>query len=346
MNIIIRADANRNIGMGHVMRCLSIADIFYEQGHEVIFLIASDNVQKLIKSRGYENIVLHTKYDSMEDEIQYWSQMVADIIIVDSYYVTIEYLSSLRHMVKGAGKLVYIDDLAAFPYPVDFLINYNVYGTNIDYNGLYKKEGVDVPLLILGPTYAPLRSMFRGVEKKIQPKTVQDVLISTGGTDLEHIALSIVKAKPETYVYHILIGALNVDKDEIEKLASDNPKIVLHESVSDMMTLIRSVDICVSAAGSTMYEICACGVPMITYSVADNQLPGAAALEKMGLAKNLGDMRQEDRPEDLILNAIDHLADDYNKRCYVGSRMQEIVDGLGAERIVSEIMNKMRNDLF
>lgn len=340
MNVIIRADANINIGMGHVMRCLSIADSFNAQGHTVSFVLSSDDVQNFVKSRGYESVVLHTSYDSMENELRCWPRALADIIIVDSYYVSSKYLSALKDMMKcTSGRLIYIDDLATFPYPVDVLINYNVYSNEIDYKRLYEGGGIAVPLLILGPTYAPLRTMFRGVEKKIQPEIVENVMISTGGTDLEHIALSIVKTRLEKYTYHMLVGALNAERDEIAKLALHNPKIVLHESVSDMKSLISSMDICVSAAGSTMYEVCACGVPMITYIVADNQLPGAKAFEKMGLAENIGDMRQEEKPAVFIINTIHHLADDYNKRCLVGSRMQETVDGFGAERIVEILQN-------
>ena len=81
-----------------------------------------------------------------------------------------------------------------------------------------------------------------------------------------------------------------------------------------MRALILSMDICVSAAGSTLYEICACGVPLITYILADNQIPGAGTFEKSGLAVNCGD------------------------RVEVGKRMQEMIDGYGAERLVRQLM--------
>lgn len=49
-----------------------------------------------------------------------------------------------------------------------------------------------------------------------------------------------------------------------------------------------TMDICISAARTTLYEICACGVPLITYSLADNQIFGAKAFENLGLGINIG----------------------------------------------------------
>jgi len=64
------------------------------------------------------------------------------------------------------------------------------------------------------------------------------------------------------------------------------------ENVQDMRGLICSMDLIVSAAGSTLYEICACGVPLITFVTADNQIRGAEAFSSLGLAVNIGDLRE------------------------------------------------------
>lgn len=340
MNVIVRTDANRLIGLGHVMRCLSIADAFYEAGHKVFFIAADDGTSNLIHRRGYEVCLLDSDYRYMDSELELWPNIDGvNLIIVDSYYVTDSYLKQLRERISRiGGKLVYLDDLAAFPYPVDVLVNYNAYGPSLDYQSLYQSSGISVPKLILGPTYVPLRSMFRGVEKKMQPRLVQNVLISTGGADSEHIALSIARARPQNYTYHLLLGALNRDKDEIRELAAAQEHIDFHENVSDMKSLITKMDIAVSASGSTLYEICSCGVPLITYIIADNQISGAEAFNKMGLGTNIGDMRIATDPATKILKAVDELAADYERRIDVGARMQEMIDGYGAERIVGEIL--------
>ena len=106
----------------------------------------------------------------------------------------------------------------------------------------------------------------------------------------------------------------------------------------DMRSLITSADIAVSAAGSTLYEICACGVPLVTYIIADNQIKGAEAFEKLGLAVNCGDIRKITNPVGKIMTAVKNLADDYQLRHKTGENMQQIIDGHGADRIARNIL--------
>ena len=376
MNIFFRTDANSSIGMGHVMRCLSIADAFHSLGNDsiiIIFILADDTVEKLIQDRGYKTVVLHSKYSKMESELPLWdiqSFETIHLLIVDSYYVTEHYLSSMRELIRtqdnngDKGKLVYIDDVNAFLYPVDILINYNVYGSTVDYEKMYAGSDHyrESPVFILGSTYTPLRSMFRGVERKVQSRNVVNILFSTGGSDELHLTLSILNhlcasdvsnSSENGRIYHFLLGAMNTDKSQIRRIAQDRDFIVLHENVTDMKSLITAMDICISAAGSTLYEVCACGVPLITYSLADNQVLGAEAFFSLGLAGNVGDLRNPDTIDpssvmsgeldgsavERILTAINNLSLDYRKRCETGERMQSLIDGCGADRMVKKLQS-------
>lgn len=361
MKITFRVDANRNIGMGHIMRCLSLADVFFSAGHRITFVLADETVEKNVNDRGYDSVVLNSDYKNMESELVYWPMVTQDIIIVDSYYVTFTYLVQLREkMQKVGGKLIYIDDVFSFPYPVDVLVNYNVYATKTIYDELY--HSTKKPRLILGPTYAPLRSMFREIPRHIQSKKVSNILISTGGADELHLAISILqyvldsrvigRGENNTVTYHFLIGVMNTDREKICELARNVDNIALHENVTDMKSLICSSDLVISAAGSTLYEICACGVPFLTYSLADNQIPGAEAFEKLGLGINIGDLRDlstinpnlivsgklKPKVPERILTETEKLAKNFEKRVFMGRRMQQLIDGFGADRLIEEIL--------
>lgn len=329
--IYIRADANKNIGMGHVMRCLSIADAMLRYDEDIIFVLADDTVSKLINDRGFKTVVLNTDYRKMDSEIENWPKEEADLIIVDSYFVTNSFFDGL----KCKGRLAYIDDLFSFQYNVDMLINYNVYADRARYEELYNDSRM--PMLLLGPEYAPLRKMFSSVKAKKQNEVVKDILFSTGGSDSLHLALSIIKAKHDDLIYHFIVGPLNCDKEEIKTLASKNAGVVIHENVTDMKSLISDCDIAVSAAGSTLYEICACGTPIITFVTADNQVDGADYFEKAGLAVNAGDMRLDSDPVGRLLKNVGELADDEAKRAKMSKMAQEKVDGKGAERIAKAL---------
>ena len=276
------------------------------------------------------------------------------VALWDSYFVTADYLSFLR---DNIGFTAYIDDVLAFPYPVDVLVDYNAYATEESYHELYQSR--EEPELIIGPTYAPLRSMFQCVPPKEQREEVKDVLLSTGGSDELHIAANFVQYLCEhgmdDKTYHILLGAMNTDKEEIKALASGMDRVVIHENVQDMRRLICSMDVIVSAAGSTLYEICACGVPLITFSTADNQIHGAKAFEQLGLAINIGDLREpesikrgavisgtlDSQAIEKIITTTCSLATDSEARVKMSKRQRAIIDGHGAERLAEAILEKV-----
>ncbi|MBR3039823.1 MAG: UDP-2,4-diacetamido-2,4,6-trideoxy-beta-L-altropyranose hydrolase [Lachnospiraceae bacterium] len=338
--ILFRADANKEIGQGHVMRCLSVADAFRERGTECKFVCAANTDSAIIKERGYEVIALDTSYDEMEKEVERLFEIQelekADFLILDSYSVTERYLSAVKKRIRT----VYLDDVYSFAYPVDVLVNYNVYGPDVDYQSIYEKAGIKLPEVILGAEYAPLREMFCGIPGREQKKEVKEIMISTGGSDPMHLALQLARkvlTSNESTVYHFLIGKMNTDYEEIKSLTKNCDNIVVHYNIPDTKTLIETCDLVVSAAGSTMYEICACGVPMITYAFADNQLPGTAAFEKLGLAVSCGDLRGEEDPTEKILSAVRELSGDYEKRAMQGKTMQKLIDGNGAKRMAERI---------
>lgn len=136
------------------------------------------------------------------------------------------------------------------------------------------------------------------------------------------------------FEFHMVLGAMNPDKDKIKQLAENCKNIVVHQDVENMVELMTSCDIAVSAAGSALYELCACGTPTITYILADNQILGAEAFQKLDLMVNMGDVREKIQMSELVYKKCELNID---KRKEMASRMQNMVDGFGAERIVNEI---------
>lgn len=156
---IIRADGNTAIGMGHVMRCLSIADAMKDRNIEPVFMTADNDCVSMIGDRGFEVCVLGTDYRDMESELplirEFLKQRTKDvdassIILVDSYQVTSRYYEELRTMAKVAC----LEDMGQ-SYPVDLLINYNIYGPKLVYDNKITYA------TLLGTGYQPLRREFQ-----------------------------------------------------------------------------------------------------------------------------------------------------------------------------------------
>jgi len=351
--ILFRTDGNSFVGIGHLMRCLSIADSARTLGHETMFITAGDEFQSIITSHGHRNVVLHSDYRYMDGEIdKVFSILEAQVLInpsvflLDSYYVTNTYFTSLREFCKLIScKFVYIDDVLSFAYPVDIVVNYNIYGLNrkSEYRRLYADKGMSLPRLLLGTLYTPLRYDFQNVPDRSVKKKASCVLISTGGADIEHMTTSLIQEVSNyesDQLFHFIIGSMNKDRDKIYAAADIKKNIILHENVSNMAELMSSCDVAISAAGSTLYELCATQTPTVTYILADNQIPGAKEFSSYGVMENCGDVRKLGKGElanRLISSAIE-LLNNYEKRKCIAEKMKGIVDGYGAERVVEAIL--------
>lgn len=343
--ICFRADGNEMIASGHIMRCLSIAQTAQELGEECCFVMAGRRFSAIVENAGIKSFYLDTDFMNMQEELETFIPILEKIkpncVVVDSYYVTEKYLEEIRKY----STIIYIDDLASFAYPVDVIVNYNIYSKKIDYVQMYHIQNKFEPKLLLGSEYAPLRKEFKKVKRKQQPKNVKDVLISTGGADYEHVALRLAQYLTDhkdmnNYKYHFLVGGLNQDILELMKLAERFPLLMeIHQNVKHMGQLMQSCDIAVSAAGSTLYELCACGIPTITYVLADNQILGAQTFFEKGLMLYAGDCRNDRDFERHMTRAIEKLANDYQLRTNMGEKMCTIVSGKGAEILVKELFH-------
>ena len=337
--ILIRADANEKIGSGHVMRCLSIAHAFSELGDEVIFVTADHKADPMIQSKGFEILCLDSDYSQMETEINGFAclinRMNPELLIVDSYYVTKLYFDSLSPYVK----IAYIDDINESSWNVDFLINYNIFSTVYDYSGYDKKK----TKMIISPRYTPLREEFINISEYSIKNTATDIFVSAGGSDPQHVSELIMRNicnKFPQITFHFIIGALNPKINVLKGISNDVANIVLHVNETHMAHLMRKCDVAISAAGTTLYELCACGVPTITYILADNQIAAAEQFEKNGLMLNAGDCRGNDDFSKNIEKKITELINDYTLRKTMSDKMMSIVDGKGAQRIVSVLKGK------
>lgn len=346
--IVIRADGNRQIAMGHVMRCLSIADELRERGADVTFVTAGDETGDLIRSRGFQNHILHSDYDRMEQELPvlrgYLKEYGPDLILVDSYYVTDAYMEALRRICKTA----YIDDLGQPVYPVDLLINYNIYGSELPYEKYYVEKEIPLPDRILtGCRYAPLRAEFRQGRRSRVRDRVTDVLITTGGGDKANTSGRLCRKLFEERKrgqhggihYHVICGPFAQNRQELMEIASADDAFVIHDFVTNMSEFLIEYDLAVSAGGSTMYELCSMGLPTICFTFADNQRLQAECFDRTTEVKNAGNMT--DHPAetiDRIAERLSQLEQDSALRQAVREQMLALVDGRGAIRIAEALL--------
>lgn len=337
--ILIRADGGTAIGSGHIMRCLSVAGALKEQEKEVLVVLADDSAAALLDERGQQYRILHTDYRSLEDElpalIPVLEECRPELFLADSYFVTASYLEQVGKYTKTA----YIDDMCAFPCPVDVLINYNIYGEMLSYREQALPRN---RLLLLGSVYTPLRAEFRSVDYQVRERA-EHVLITTGGSDKYNLAGQILQhalsdASCRDLHYHVISGSFNSNLSGLRTIAAHHDNVQIHVNVRNMAELMKQCDIAVTAGGSTMYELCAVGVPIICFSFADNQERLVETFREKGLACYGGNyLKEKEEMPGRVVEYIRLLAESKTQREDYSHREKRLVDGKGAERIAKEL---------
>lgn len=340
--VYFRVDGNEIIATGHIMRCLSIAKKIQLLGGKVQFILADNSPEELIRQHGFECIILKSIWNDLEQETGQMVSLIkrrrAKVLFVDSYYVTEYYLQTLSQYTK----VVYLDDLKRFIYPVHTIINYGLWEKNEYEIEIYRKNGLSTKFL-LGPQYIPLREEFNKVLVNIRP-LVKSVLITTGGTDQLHVARKLLDAvvgnlELDNIEYHVIVGCFNKDREELYKIKQNNTNVHIHENVRNMSYWMEQCDVAVSAAGTTLYELAACGIPTVCVEVADNQR-GADKWQKEGYMLYAGNVA--DNMKVCIENVVKDIVRYKNNlelRNNYSKKMQQLVDGGGAERIARYLLD-------
>ncbi len=345
-HVYIRVDGNEVIATGHVMRCLSIAKKIREKGSEVTFITADNRPGELIRNCGFSVDVLDTVWNALDEETSkicdYILKHHVKVLLMDSYFVTATYLQQISQYTR----IIYIDDLCCFAYPVNMLINYDAFIDKGIYDNLYQSADV-LPYIITGSKYVPLRDEFAGQTFKVRPK-VTKILITTGGTDRLNVAGNLLKmfftiTELRKLEYHVIVGCFNENKDELYLLAESHNNIYLHENVNNMAEWMETCDVAISAAGTTVYELCACGIPSICLEVADNQ-KGIRIWGKKGYILYAGNAYEDiNKCMKRCIKALLFYINNYEERKRKSINMQSLVDGYGAERIAEYVINELHD---
>ncbi len=340
MSLCCRVDGNAQIMSGHVMRCLAIAKAVRTLAEAPIFITADHEMDELIISQGFDVCCLNSNWDDLDSEVELLTNTLctlrADTLLLDSYYVTPAYMECLR----GVVRLAYMDDINRLHYPCDILINYNHYAPLLGYEHFYKSSETK---LLLDCQYAPLREEFSSLPAFCCAQVVRKVLITTGSGDPYDVAGQLIerlKALPDTahLDLHVVAGSFNPHLPRLLALAAKLPDVIIHQNVSAMSLLMRSCDIAISAGGSTLYELCACGVPCGFFAFADNQLRTKDAFADVCMLY-AGDVRTG--AENCIVRlvqCIQRYIHEPGLRQNYSNRMQTLVDGQGAMRLAKALV--------
>jgi len=337
--IIFRTDGGGNVGLGHLSRCLSLAESLKEKGIKCVFATKDidSKIGGMIVSNGHLIEKLPSEI-SLEEDLNLTINLIKnirpDLVITDSYEIDQSYLEQLK---KLNIILMSIDDLAKLHFCSDIVLNQNIGAQNSDYSiEKYTK-------LLLGPEYALLRKKARDKQGLKEIKEIaKNILITLGGTDPDNQTLKIVKALKDiknNIVVTVIMGPHYQYEELLRKEIGVSNQFFLVSDPQDICDLMEKADMAVSAGGSTCYELAYLGVPNIIMVMADNQKKIAEELDSYGISINLNWF--EDVTEEYIKKAGENLIKDRNKREKMSTKGRKLVDGRGVERVVEEITKQI-----
>jgi len=309
MKIYIRTDSSTEIGTGHVMRCLTLADILRGKGAEVKFICRDlpGNISDFIEKKGYfvyrlpyqgrkigqKNCYAHWlgadwSIDAEQTKDIIRQNNLIDWLIIDHYAIDINWERKLRPYVK---KIMVIDDLANRPHDCDLLLDQNFYE---DLEKRYDKLVPGHCVKLLGPKYALLRPEFIAARKKVKVRDgrVKRILVFFGGSDPTNETAKALEAirmlnRPDI-ITDVVVGSANPRKEQIRLMCQSIQNTNFYCQVDNMALLMARADLAIGAGGGTTWERCCLGLPTIAISVADNQKEVLNVLHKYGVLWNLG----------------------------------------------------------
>lgn len=346
LNVVVRTDASVEIGIGHVMRCLTFAGELRRRNAAVRFLCRQDdgNLIDAVRRQGFTVLGLppgttDEACDARETERLLAGGPACDWIIVDRYTLGMWWERSVRPLTK---RLMVIDDLADRRHDCDLLLDQNFYrDADERYGGLVPRSCRQ----LLGPSFALLRPEFREARTRLRTRdgTVRRIMIFFGGSDRTNETTKVLEAVADAgrqdLAVDVVIGANNPHGDAIERAAGRIPAAVCHRDVRDMAALMTAADLYVGAAGSTTWERCCLGLPSFVITVAENQVRPVKDLEEAGVLRSIGRHDAVSRSD--VARALQEACESPEALLQFCRRSMELVDGLGAARCADALGSTM-----
>jgi UDP-2,4-diacetamido-2,4,6-trideoxy-beta-L-altropyranose hydrolase len=315
MKVLFRTDASVQIGIGHVMRCLTLADALRQRGAECRFICREHegNLLEQIRQLGFDAYGLPIRTTSVvspdhgqgkDSSKSAWlgsdwatdatqtkvgvGKTAVDWLIVDHYALDARWERAIRPI---CHRLMVIDDLADRPHDCDVLLDQNFYrDQNQRYQGLLPKQCK----ALLGPAYVLLRPEFEKARQGLRTRDgiVKRMVVFFGGSDPKNQTRTVLAAlekmnTPDISV-DVVVGHTNPNRHSIQELCDQLPGVTYRCNVSNIAELIVNADLGIGAGGSAMWERCYLGLPTITVVFAENQVRTTEDVSQLGAIEYLG----------------------------------------------------------
>jgi len=341
--ILIRADATPAMGTGHVMRCLTLAEALRDRGLDVCFVAAelTPSIMRRLETEAVPVRLIDPAADRLaETSLAIARALGANAIVVDGYHLSADWRLALR--ASGVPILAFQDQDDGVLLHADLVLN----AAADPADEKWRRAAPDAKFLT-GPRHVLLRRELRRAQAApAEPiASRSSILLSFGGADPAGLTLPVTAALDRLLGADVALdvvigGSVPGGAGLALRVAALGDQIAIHLDPPEMGPLMARAGLAVSAAGGTIGELAALGVPALVAIVAENQVAGAAAAVADGWCE-VFDARAPDMIEAIATRAAALWADPV-RRGAMALRTRGLIDVDGAERVVDALIGAMQ----
>lgn len=313
MIFAFRVDASSQIGGGHVMRCLTLADALRQQGATCNFYCCPQPGDRIstIADQGYA-VTSVDQYEDLPDDLH------PDWLVTDHYQ-----LDAAWEMRQRATRRLVIDDLANRPHHCDLLLDQNLHR---DAEARYRSLTSPNCQLLLGPQHVLLRPAFTLLPKSARNGMVRHIFIYFGSNDQDNQAGRALEALAQfpQLTAEVVLGPDHPHREAL-LIKSKIPGVVVTETCTEMATAMARADLALGVCGIAAWERCALGLPTLVCVTADNQREDAENLQRLGAVEHLG--RSEEVSAKSWASALNRALADPARIAHMGRTAAAVVSG-------------------
>lgn len=345
-----RCDATPSNGVGHLIRCIALAEELVERSVAVLFLgdyAGLPWAQRQLQIRGLD--VLAAESDPRALAAQS-ADLGLDAVVLDGYELDPGCGEALRQ--AGLSVLALVDGSFGAGQQADLYLDQNLDAQTLPglRNGATMLAGIDFVLLrdsvrsLRPPTPLPPRGR-DGDQEGGQAGREVSVLAVFGGTDPHDAVLELVPLLLETGVPQSIraVSGKPAVADALRELPrSSGQRLEVIAPVDDLAALATQCDLVVSASGTSVWELLCLGVPTAALCVAANQEVGyrqVVAREIVGPLGRLEALRQDPEARTAAGTVLAELLTSGSLRRRHAARGLSLVDGRGRERVADTLLD-------
>jgi len=342
--ILFRCDGSSEIGLGHVVRCLALADELRDNNdcHIAFAMRQGPICFDMIKNKGYEIYSSNNHVEAFD--YKEWMDHVVNVTNPKAFIMDVRDdmpISLLQDLCDKGILIVTIDD----PSDRRMLANIVFYPPipqvkSMDWNGFNGELHVGWEWVILRPEFAQYRNTERQKTSVARP----NILITMGGSDpagLTFMAVDALRMIIEEFEATVVIGPGFKNKEALlKKISEVGKEINVVQNPGNMAQLMSDADLAMASFGVTAYELAAMGVPAIYLCLTEDHAESSSVFVEAGIAENLGIYTVVTQYE--LSEAMRRLLTDTNDRLKMSKRAIQLVDGRGTERIARMVVDRLR----